>query len=165
MSDADTTTAIWERKLAELWAQIDAHEADVFIAKIRALAGERPAGDAIALFELASANDSTGHGDIAAPLYRQALAAGLTGLRRRRATIQLASTLRSLGRAEESLALLSAERERGPDELDDAVAAFLALALVDNGREREAVSIALGALAPHLKRYNRSLANYAKALT
>jgi len=32
------------------------------------------------------------------------------------------------------------------------------------GREREAVGIALAALAPQLKRYNRSMANYAKAL-
>jgi hypothetical protein len=48
-----------------------------------------------------------------------------------------------------------------PDELDDAVRGFLALALVDVGREREAVTLALTALAPHLPRYQRSLANYA----
>ena len=52
------------------------------------------------------------------------------------------------------------------DELppDDAVRAFLALALTSVGREREAVSIALTALAAHLPRYNRSLANYAREL-
>jgi hypothetical protein len=32
------------------------------------------------------------------------------------------------------------------------------------GREREAVSIAIGALAAHLPRYQRSMANYARAL-
>jgi Tetratrico peptide repeat len=31
--------------------------------------------------------------------------------------------------------------------------------------EREAVSLALAALAPHLPRYQRSLANYARLLT
>jgi hypothetical protein len=126
---------------------------------------ELPAGHAVGLFELASANDSTSREAQAAPLYRQALAAGLTGVRRRRATIQLASTLRNLGQAEESVALLRAEREAGSDALDDAVAAFLALALVDTGREREALGLALTALARHLPRYNRSLANYARALT
>ena len=40
----------------------------------------------------------------------------------------------------------------------------LALALVDVGREREAVSLALEALAPHLPLYQRSLANYSKSL-
>ena len=57
----------------------------------------------------------------------------------------------------ESLELLTAELERPSDRLDDAVSAFLALALVDSGREREAVSVALTALAPHLPRYQRSL--------
>jgi hypothetical protein len=48
--------------------------------------------------------------------------------------------------------------------MDDAVMATLALALVDTGREREAVSVALTALAPHLVRYQRSMANYARLL-
>ena len=76
--------------------------------------------------------------------------------------IQLASSLRNVGRADESVALLTAELDADSDELDDAVRAFLALALVDVGREREAVSHALTALAPHLPRYQRSLASYAE---
>ena len=96
--------------------------------------------------------------------YRQALACGLSGQRRRRAVVQLASSLRNLGQAEESVALLSAELDAGSDDLDDAVRASLALALTSVGREREAVSIALTALAAHLPRYNRSLANYAREL-
>lgn len=42
--------------------------------------------------------------------------------------------------------------------------AFLALALADVSREREALSLALTALSRHLPRYNRSLANYAQAI-
>jgi hypothetical protein len=38
------------------------------------------------------------------------------------------------------------------------------LALADTGREREAVSAALAALAPHLPRYQISVANYARLL-
>ena len=155
----------WEQRIAELWAAMDDHDPADFLARVQALTAELPAGNAIALFELASAHDSTGRPRQAAPLYRQALAAGLTGERRRRAVIQLASTLRNLGQAEDSAALLSAEREAGSDELDDAVAAFLALALADTGREREAAALALTALSRHVTRYNRSLASYAKALS
>ena len=64
---------------------------------------------------------------------------------------------------QESVSLLEAEMHAGSDQLDDAVRAFLALALVDTGRECEAVSLALEALAAHLPRYQRSLANYARA--
>ena len=45
-----------------------------------------------------------------------------------------------------------------------AVKAFLALALTDLGREREAVAMSLTALSQYLPRYNRSLARYAEAL-
>jgi tetratricopeptide (TPR) repeat protein len=161
---SETTDHEWERRLAEVWASADDLDDAELRARVGVLAAERPAGDAIALFELGGADDSTGRPDEAEAHYRQALDAGLAGERRRRAVIQLASTLRNLGRVEESVALLTAERDAGSDELDDAVAAFLALALVDAGREREATGIALEALAAHLPRYNRSLANYAQEL-
>lgn len=154
----------WERRIGALWASIDNYDEENFFAEILRLASELPQGDPAALFERACAFDSTGHSDKAVPLYRQALENGLEGLRRRRATIQMASSLRNLGKSDEALALLAAERERTSDELDDAVSAFLALALADAGREREALSIALVALAPHLPRYQRSLANYARDL-
>ena len=154
----------WDERLADLWASLDELDEDEFRSRMDELAAELPEDDAVGLFERAAAFDSTGHSDEAVPLYRRALENGLEGERRRRAVIQLASSLRNLGQAEESVALLRAERERGSDHLDDAVSAFLALALVDTGREREAVSLALEALAPHLPRYQRSLANYAQDL-
>ncbi|AWZ07870.1 MULTISPECIES: tetratricopeptide repeat protein [unclassified Streptomyces] len=155
----------WEERVGALWEQLDEHEEEKFIAAVEALVGELPAGDARGPFERACAYDSTGYSDLAAPLYREALAAGLTGVRRRRAVIQLASSIRNLGRAAESAALLEDERAAGTDLLDDAVTGFLALALADTGREREALSLALVALARHLPRYNRSLANYARELS
>jgi hypothetical protein len=136
-----------------------------FVAKIKQLVSELPDGSAVGLFELGSANDSTGRSDRAVPLYQAALAAGLTGLRRRRATIQLASSLRNLGRAEDSISLLKAELALPSDELTGAVRAFLALALVDVGREREAVGTSLLALSQYLPRYNQSLARYASELS
>jgi tetratricopeptide (TPR) repeat protein len=150
--------------MAELWARLDDLDEAEFLDRIDALAAERGDDDAVALFERGAARDSTGHSDLAVPLYRRALALGLEGERRRRAVIQMASSLRNLGAVEEAIALLSEERAAGSDALDDAVAAFLALALADAGREREAAGIALGALAPHLPRYQRSLANYASEL-
>ena len=155
----------WEQRVDDLWASFDDHGEDEFLARMERLAAEQPADSAVAAFERAAAFDSTGHSDLAVPLYRQALDQALEGERRRRAVIQLASSLRNLGQAAESVELLTAERNAGSDDLDDAVSAFLALALVDVGREREAVSLALAALAPHLPRYQRSLANYARLIT
>ncbi|MGW2722996.1 tetratricopeptide repeat protein [Streptomyces sp. NPDC001492] len=156
-----TSDTVWEERIAALWSALDDHEEEEFLERVRGLVAELPADDARIPFELACAFDSTGHSDRAVPLYRQALEAGLTGVRRRRAVIQLASSLRNVGQVKESVALLEAERAAGSDLLDDAVAGFLALALADVGREREALSYALVALAKHLPRYNRSLANYA----
>src|SRR5256885_45495 len=99
----------WERRCAELWAAFDVLPGDAFLSNMESLVADRPPGDPVGLFELASANDSTGHEDRAAPLYRQALAAGLSGQRRRRAVIQLASPLRNLGQVDESVRLLTAE--------------------------------------------------------
>ena len=159
-----TAETAWEERIAALWSALDDHDEEEFLGKMRDLTAELPPDDARAPFELACAYDSTGHSDSAVPLYRQALDAGVSGLRRRRAVIQLASSLRNVGQVKESVALLEAERAAGSDALDDAVAGFLALALADVGREREALSYALVALAKHLPRYNRSLANYAADL-
>jgi hypothetical protein len=158
------TDASWESRLQALWREIDNYEATAFVATIESLTSELPSGSPIGLFERASAQDSTGHPDIAIPLYRAALEAGLDGLRRRRATIQLASSLRSLGYAADAAALLRTELDAASDELDDAVRAFLALALCDLGQEREAAAISLTALSKYLPRYNRSLARYASEI-
>lgn len=158
------SSAEWEQRIGELWVSRDSHSDEEFLSRMEKLAAELPAGNPVAVFERAASLDSTGHSDLAVPLYRQALQLGLHGERRRRAVIQMASSLRNLGRAPESVALLTAERDAGSDHLDDAVSVFLALALVDTGREREAVAIALTALSGHLPRYQRSAANYARLL-
>ena len=154
----------WEQRLAELWTTLDDRPEHEFVEAVDELTAELPDDDGAGPFERAAARDSTGHSDLAVPLYRQALELGLTGERRRRAVIQLASSLRNTGEVATSVELLEAELARTSDALDDAVRAFLALALVDSGREREAVSHALIALARHLPRYQRSTENYARAL-
>jgi tetratricopeptide (TPR) repeat protein len=158
----------WESRVADAWASIDTYgeeRADEFRALIDSLVAELPPGSGgVGPFERACAFDSTGHSDRAVPLYREALRLGLTGIRRRRAVIQLASSLRNIGQVEESIALLTAERARTSDELDDALACVLALCLAELGREREGLALVIEALAPHLPRYQRSMANYARAL-
>lgn len=157
----------WEERTAAAWASFDDYteaEAADFRALIDALVAELPDGSPVGPFERASAWDSTGHSDQAVPLYREALARGLSGYRGRRAKIQLSSSLRNTGQAEEGVKLLTPELDAPSDELDDAVRATLALCLSSLGRDREGLSLVLGALAPHLPRYQRSMANYARLL-
>jgi tetratricopeptide (TPR) repeat protein len=154
----------WEERISAAWESFDQVSDADFLALIEKLAAELPPDSGIGFFERASSLDATGHPDVAVPLYRQALEHGLEDGRRRQAIIQMASSLRNIGRPEESVALLTAEIDAGSDELDDAVLAFLALALADTGREREGISAALAALAPHLPRYQRSVATYARLL-
>jgi len=157
----NTPDTAWEARLSELWKKLDELDANDFVAQIEALTSELSPDNGVGLFERGCAQDSTGHPENAVPLYQAAIQSGLTGIRRRRATIQMASSLRALGDAKQAAALLTAELNEPSDELDGAVHGFLALALVNLGREREAASISLKALAKYLPRYNRSLARYA----
>ncbi|WP_030687292.1 tetratricopeptide repeat protein [Streptomyces sp. NRRL B-1347] len=157
----------WERRVAAAWGEFDGYGedgAEEFRERIDKLAAELPPDTPRAPFERACAHDSTGQSDRAVPLYQEALARGITGYLRRRTVIQLSSSLRNTGRVDEAIALITPELDAEHDELDDAVRATLALCLVDVGRAHEAVSLAVGALAPHLPRYQRSLANYARLL-
>ena len=157
----------WEDRVAAAWARFDDYaeeDAAEFRAVIDALVAELPEDSPLGPFEQACAWDSTGHSDRAVPLYREALARGLSGYPGRRAKIQLSSSLRNTGQAEEGVKLLTPELDAPSDELDDAVRACLALCLSSLGRDREGLSLVLGALAPHLPRYQRSMANYARLL-
>jgi tetratricopeptide (TPR) repeat protein len=156
----------WEMEVRRVWEGADGMSDEEIVAAIDALADLRPGGDPSALYERASARDYAGLEEQAEPLYRLALDAGLDEERRPRAIIQLASTLRNLGRTDEAIGLLTRDVEASPgDGLDDARAAFLALALYDVGRHGRALSIALTALAPHLPAYNRAVLHYAADLS
>lgn len=158
------------RRVAALFAAIDDYQEADFLAQVDALAAELPENDADGVFHRGSARDSWGHSDLAVPLYAQALetgalTGGLTGENRRRAMIQMSSSLRNIGRAEEGLAHLLKEKETGgEDHLSDALDCTIALCLATLGREREGLSLVVVALAKHLPRYNRSMANYGRVL-
>lgn len=151
----------WQQRIDGVWAD-DALDDDARIVAIDALAAELGAEHPVALFERAGARDSAGQETEAEPLYRAALAAGLDPERRVRATIQLASTIRNLGKIDEALALLGQEYERSAGgELHGEAAAFYALALASAGDPDRGLAVALRALAPHLTYYTRSVIGYA----
>jgi len=160
----DSDRRHWNDRLADLWASLDQLQASEFVAKIDELAAELGSLDPIADFERACARDSTGDPQAAIPLYLAALNKGLAGIARRRAVIQMSSSLRNLGQAQEAVERLTRELEEPADELEPAVHAFLALALADLGQERKALALSLTALSGYLPRYNRSLARYASEL-
>ncbi|WP_246852774.1 tetratricopeptide repeat protein [Naasia sp. SYSU D00948] len=154
--------ATWEERIAAAWEEFDRLSPEEFLARMADLAEEGPEADG--LYERASALDALGDELSAVGLYQRALALGLGPERRRQAVIQLASSLRSVGRAGEAVELLEAELRRAEDQLTDEVRAFLGLALSSAGRPREGLAVVLEALAPHLGRYTRSLTAYAAEL-
>ncbi|MGR0219316.1 tetratricopeptide repeat protein [Agromyces sp. ZXT2-6] len=153
----------WQRRVDAVWDAASELGDDVVIDRIDALVAELPAGDPRGPFEAAGARDSAGLEEQAEPLYRRALGLGLSGRARIEAHIQLASTLRNLGRPAEALALLDGVRSDAGD-LAEAVDAFRALALASSGRADAAASVALIALAPHLTQYRRAVDAYAREL-
>jgi hypothetical protein len=151
----------WRARVDAVWAAAtDENEAET-VAAITALAAERP-DDPVTLFELAGAHDYSGDEAGAEPLYRRALEGGLDEPYRGRAIIQLASTLRNLGRLDEAVALLTGFDDEHP--LRDAASAFLALSLSSRAEHGAALATALDALARHLPEYGRSVRYYASEL-
>lgn len=160
-----TDAGDWQARVDAVWADADRLGDEGVITAIDALAAERPDGDALALFERAGARDSAGIEEEAEPLYRAAIAAGLPDDEHGQAVIQLASTIRNLGRAEESLGLLRTEFAGRPEHpYADAAAAMEALALASLGRPVEGLSVTIHALVRHMPRYHRSMRAYADAL-
>lgn len=156
----------WYARVSAVWASAgDMADLDV-LAAIDALVAERDPDDPAALFEAASARDYADLESEAEPLYRRAIDSGLDAATLPRAVIQLASTLRNLGRVEDAVRLLEGQLHEHPaDEWTGPTAAFLALALVSRGDERDAASVALAALADYLPIYSNSVRAYAIELS
>ena len=152
----------WYARVSAVWANAgEMADLDV-LAAIDGLVAERDPDDAVAIFEAASARDYADLESEAAPLYRKAIELGLDDATLPRATIQLASTLRNLGKVDESIGLLERHLHEHPDDQwTGPGAAFLALSLASRGDERDAASVALAALANYLPVYSASVRTYA----
>ncbi|WP_445337184.1 tetratricopeptide repeat protein [Clavibacter sp. CFBP 8614] len=117
---------------------------------------ERHPDDARVLYEVGGAYDTAGEEARALELYERAEAQGLTGDIRRRCYLQHGSTLRNLGRVDESLALFARARGEFPD--SPSLAVFEALTLHAAGRADAALARILLVVAdrvpdPELQRY------------
>jgi tetratricopeptide (TPR) repeat protein len=151
----------WQDEVDAVWARSEELGDQGVMDAMDALAEHAP-DPGLAAFERGGSRDSGGRPDEAEPLYRAALAAGLPDDERAQCTIQLASTLRNLDRAEESLALIRAAPPYPPYAV--ATAAMTALALASLDRPVEGLAELLREVAPTLPRYQRSMRAYADAL-
>ncbi|KQP01591.1 tetratricopeptide repeat protein [Leifsonia sp. Leaf264] len=158
----------WEQGIRAFWETFDAappesdEEADPLVARLDALAAECPTADGRAEFERGCIRDSTGRTAEAVGHYEAGLAAGLAPVRHARTLVQMASSRRVLGDPDAALAIIA---DADPHALGGAPSAVRALILHDLGRSDEALRVAIEALVPHLPRYRRSMANYARLLT
>lgn len=151
----------WQERVDAVWADADRLGDQGVMDAMDTLAESAP-DPALALFERGGSRDSGGHPDLAEPLYREALALGLPDDERAQCTIQLASSLRNLDRAEEALALLRDADPYPPYAV--AMAAVTALTLATLDRPLEGLATLLREVASTLPRYQRSMRAYADAL-
>ena len=143
--------ANWEERIREFWLEASDSDAETTLSSMQLLIAERDDDDAAANYEWASVHDFLGREAEAIPIHRRALGLGLDPDRRSQALIQLASSLRNIGETTEAIKLLEVIR---PDPMiGDAGEAFLALSLFDAGRPRDALRVALKALAKTLPLY------------
>ena len=125
--------------------------------------------DAVSEYEAGGAHDSAGRADEAIPHYERALEKGLPFDLQFRCRLQLASSLRNVGRVADAIGIFDDAISRAPD--DAALRLFRAFALADAGREREALvdvidlartridSLEIARYARSLENYNRDLAD------
>lgn len=158
-----TTVEQWEAAVADLWTRFDSFDRNGGVAAVQALASACPAADGRAAFELAGMYDSMGFEAEAGAEYERALELGLDEARHAQLAVQYGSTLRNLGRLDEAIAVLAAAPTH--ESTGSAPRVVLALALHSAGRKDEALQVAIEAQIDALPRYQRSMRNYAAALT
>src|SRR4051794_22531507 len=123
-----------EAEIAALW---EGEDDDARLAAAQQLADGHP-GDPRLVFELAGAKDAMGDEEGAIGLYEQALAGGLREPHRHRAQLQLASSLRVVGRTAEAQDLVADVLEARPH--NTAALMLKALVQADLGQERQALA-------------------------
>jgi cyanophycin synthetase len=123
------------------------------------LVGQYPAS-ARAQFELANALDFCGREEEAIPAYEESLRRGLCDEYQVYAKLQLASSLRNVGKSTESVKILRDLRKDFPDM--PAVKMFLALALYSDGHPEAALKTLMEAALQHV--HSQDMARYGSAL-
>jgi len=159
------TTALYAR-LDGIFAARDRADMAPTIAALVPIHDEHP-NDPRVLYELAGAYDTAGEEATALGFYERAMASGLAGDIRRRCYLQYGSTLRNLGRIDESVAVFARARAEFPESV--ALGAFEALTFHAAGRPNTALASLLELLADHvdapeLDRYKPALRGNAEYL-
>lgn len=148
-----------EARIAEIFGRRDRENMQPTIDAFLELLAEHP-GQPEVLYEVGGSYDTAGEEQTALGYYEDAMAAGLSGDTLRRCLMQYGSTLRILGRYDESLEALDRALEEYPDSAS--VRAFHALALHAAGRSDGAVGellalVADGMRIPDVLRYEAAL--------
>lgn len=120
-----------------------------------------------AKFELANAYDYLGKEEQAITLYEDAIRMGLEPKFEAAALIQLGSSLRTVGRVEEAIDILTDAEKRFSE--FPSITMFLSMAMHDKKMETEAIRKLLIAMIRHTKtsdieRYRGALENYIKEI-
>ena len=155
-------TSEWESRVANFWASADDSEIEKSLAAMKTLVDELDPLDPNGLYEWASVHDFLGLESQAIDIYKDALANGLEGVKREKAIIQLASSLRNVGKSSEAIELL--QRTDFSSATKVAAQAFLALAHFSANNEGKAVQLLIDELYPADGLYARSIKFYAKEI-
>lgn len=162
-----TEKATKDELLAEAIAWREAGRLDEARERMLELSREFPEDGHVA-YQTAWVHDRLGLEDEAVPYYLQAISSGeLSTEDRLGALTGCGSTLRILGRYEEAVELLESAHAEFPD--DGGLKAFLAMALYNVGRHKEATSLLLRLLAasstaPNVAPYRAAIEYYADDL-
>ena len=152
--------------LAEVRALRDAGKHEEHLAAARTLAADEPT-NAEAQLEAAIAHDRADREREAIVYYDAAYRLGVPAAVKRSFYVGFGSTLRNVGRADESVAVLAQAVAEDPGYAP--FHAFLSLALFSSGHPREALAAMLGvalevAKAGAFDRYERALSEYHREL-
>jgi len=131
-------------RLDEIFAARDRARMAPTIAAFLDVLAEHPDDPAV-LYEVGGAYDTDGQEETALGYYRRAMAAGLEGRRLRQCFLQLGSTLRNLGRLDESLAVFDEGIALFPE--SESLGLFRALTLQAMGRPSAALGAVLTVIA------------------
>ena len=136
------------QRLDEIFAARDRNDMAPTIKAALEVLAEHP-DDAIVLYEVGGAYDTDRQEDVALGYYHRAMDAGLEGHRLRQCYLQLGSTLRNLGRFEESLEVFAEGCARFPD--SESLVLFRALSLHAAGRTHAALGSVFELIADRLR--------------
>lgn len=148
-----------QSRLREIFAARDRADMQPTIDAFLAVLVEHPDEPEV-LYEVGGAYDTAGEEQTAAGYYERAMAAGLDGDALRRCLLQYGSTLRNLGRLDESLAVLEGARARFPG--SDSLKVWHATSLHEAGRHDAAFAIMLELVADRVR--SEELLRYEAAL-